>query len=252
MTLTDVTTDTTLPGHQEAMALAATEYRRFVDLLESLTPQDWTAPTDCPPWDVRATVAHNLGNMAANASMREMAHQMRISTKRSKAGGTVMVDELTALQISERGNLTPAELLTSVSTTAPRALAGRRRMPSIMRRLVKFAAPPPFPRISLGYLCDTIFTRDVWMHRVDICRATGRDMVLTAEHDGRLVAAIVGEWATTHNQPYDLVLDGPAGGHFARGDAGEQLHLDAVQFCRILSGRDAAAAQGLLATPVLY
>jgi uncharacterized protein (TIGR03083 family) len=250
--VTELTTDTTLPGHREAMALGTTEYQRFIDLLRSLSADDWTAPTDCPPWDVRAMVAHNLGNMSANASTREMAHQMRTAIKRSKASGQLMVDELTALQISERASLSPAELLNRISTMAPRAVAGRRRMPGMVRRYAKVAGPPPFGRITLGYLCDTIFTRDVWMHRVDISRATGRDMVLTAGHDGRLVAAIVGEWASAHNQPYDLMLDGPAGGRFVRGDSGEQVHLDALEFCRILSGRDAANAQGLLATPVLY
>ena len=43
----------------------------------------------------------------------------------------------------------------------------------------------------MGYLVDIILTRDTWMHRVDIARATGRPMELTAEHDGRIVADVV-------------------------------------------------------------
>jgi hypothetical protein len=39
------------------------------------------------------------------------------------------------------------------------------------------------------------FTRDVWCHRIDICHATGRPMDLKPDHDGRLVADIVAEWA---------------------------------------------------------
>lgn len=83
------------------------------------------------------------------------------------------------------------------------------------------------------------FTRDVWMHRVDAALATGRDLVLTAEHDGRLVADVVAEWATTHDDPYLLELTGPAGGSFARGDTGpdDVLQLDAVDALRIMSGR---------------
>jgi hypothetical protein len=56
----------------------------------------------------------------------------------------------------------------------------------------------------MGYLLDTILTRDPWMHRVDIARATGRDMVLTADHDGRIVADVVAEWARRHGQPFTL------------------------------------------------
>lgn len=252
MTTTELTADTTLPGHREAMKLGGTEYQRFIDLLRDLTPDDWSKPTECVPWDVRAMVAHNIGNMSGNASMREMAHQMRTANKRAKAGGTQMIDELTALQISERSSMTPRELVVTIEALAPRAVAGRRKTPGVLRKAVKVYAPPPYDRMTLGFLIDTVFTRDVWMHRVDICRATGKEMALTPDHDGRIVAAMVGDWAARHGKDYHLVLDGPAGGTFSQGADGERLHLDAVQFARILSGRDAAGASGLLATGVLF
>jgi hypothetical protein len=44
-------------------------------------------------------------------------------------------------------------------------------------------------------------------------------------------------WAAAHRQPFALTLDGPAGGTFVRGDGGDELRLDAVEFCRTLSGR---------------
>ena len=40
-----------------------------------------------------------------------------------------------------------------------------------------------------------------------------------------------------------LTLTGPAGGHYAAGD-GEHITIDAVEYCRILSGR--ASGSGLL------
>ncbi len=89
-----------------------------------------------------------------------------------------------------------------------------------------------------GFLLDTILTRDPWMHRMDIARAIGRPPTLTADHDGAIVADVVAEWADRHGQPYDLVLEGPAGGHFSSGAAAE-LRLDAIDFCRLLSGRAA-------------
>jgi hypothetical protein len=36
------------------------------------------------------------------------------------------------------------------------------------------------------------------MHRIDICRATGRQPVLTAGHDGRLIADMVADLAGVH------------------------------------------------------
>lgn len=108
---------------------------------------------------------------------------------------------------------------------------------------------PPLGLRSVGYLMDCIYTRDAWMHRIDLARATGRELVVTADHDGRLVADVVREWARAHAQPYRLVLTGPAGGAFGAAH-GRHLELDAVQFCRAVSGR--APGEGLLATPVPF
>ena len=58
-----------------------------------------------------------------------------------------------------------------------------------------------------------------------------------ADHDRRVVADIVAEWAQRHGRPYRLILDGPAGGTFEHGGTGEAHQLDAVEFCRIVSGR---------------
>lgn len=103
---------------------------------------------------------------------------------------------------------------------------------------------------TLGYLVDVILTRDTWMHRVDIATATGTPLDPTAGHDGRIVADVVAEWAGRHRAPYRLTLTGPAGGTWHAGTDGPEVELDAVQFCRVLSGRGSGA--GLLATAVPF
>jgi hypothetical protein len=60
----------------------------------------------------------------------------------------------------------------------------------------------------------------------------------------------VADWATRHQQPFTLELTGPAGGTFTAGTGGEHLRIDAVEFCRTLSGR--VPGTGLLATPVAF
>ena len=102
----------------------------------------------------------------------------------------------------------------------------------------------------MGYLLDVILTRDTWMHRVDIARATGRALVLTPDHDGRLVADVVAEWARRHGRPFTLSLEGPAGGVYTSGAGGEAIALDPVEFCRILSGR--GQGTGLLTQQVPF
>src|SRR5262249_29727160 len=65
---------------------------------------------------------------------------------------------------------------------------------------------------TAGYLFDVIHTRDPWMHRIDICRAIGREPVLSVGHDGRILADVVADWASRHGRPFTLTLTGPAGG----------------------------------------
>jgi hypothetical protein len=105
-------------------------------------------------------------------------------------------------------------------------------------------------RWTVGWLVDVCLTRDAWLHRVDLCRAVGREPELTPDHDGRIVADVVDEWARRHGRPFHLVLTGPAGGRFGDPGAGETIELDAVELCRILSGR--ASGPGLLSTEVPF
>jgi uncharacterized protein (TIGR03083 family) len=231
------------------MTLAETEYHRFLTQLRDLSSDDWSRPTDCPDWDVRAMASHVLAMAEASASVREALRQTRAARRRGGAG----VDALTALQVAEHRHLNPAQLIERFAATAPKAARGRRHTPGFIRR-----RPIPDKQVvggraetwTVGYLVDTILTRDTWMHRIDIARATGRAPHLTGEHDGRLVADIVAEWAQRHAQPCRLHLTGPAGGVWQFSSDAPTFELDAVQFCRIQSGR--ASATGLLATEVPF
>jgi uncharacterized protein (TIGR03083 family) len=177
-----------------------------------------------------------------------MAHQMR-AYRKAKSGP--MIDAMNALQVRDRADLTPDEIVARFERAVPRSVRARRRMPGLVRR-VRLKVDPPFEkeRWPLSYLMDVIYTRDTWMHRGDVSRATEREVALTPEHDARIVADTVAEWARRHGQSFTLELTGPAGGTFVAGDGGEHIELDAVEFCRILSGR--ATGTGLLATAVPY
>jgi uncharacterized protein (TIGR03083 family) len=239
-----------------AMRLAADEYDRFVDQLRALSVEDWSRPTACPGWNVHAMTAHVLGMADMAASVPEQLRQMRAA---QRAGG-LFIDALTALQVDKHVHRTPADLVARLAVTGPRAATGRRRTPSLVRR-VKLAGQPVEETGSqtetwtLGYLTDVILTRDTWMHRSDVAAATGRPMTLTPDHDGVLVADVAAEWAARHGRACRLTLTGPAGGSWTFGcsyDHGDPpaYELDAVQFCRVLSGR--GRAHGLLGTRVPF
>lgn len=230
-----------------AQQLAETEYRRFSDLLTRLSDAQWRRPTECPPWDVFAMAGHCLGMAEYVASPAETQRQSGLA----RVAGGVFIDALTAVQVREHEDLSPTELAQAYSQTWPAALAGRSGAPEEARAGVhETDVHGVIETWTVGYMLDTILTRDVWMHRVDISRATGADLELTAAHDGVFVDDVVREWAERHGAPYVLDLDGPAGGHWEQGSGGEAIRLDAVEFCRILSGR--AKGDGLLTTEVPF
>jgi uncharacterized protein (TIGR03083 family) len=228
--------------------LAEEEFERFARLVASLSDADWTAPTDCTGWDVRAMALHVLGSADAQASPREFLHQLRRGLPVNKEiDSHHWVDGLNELQIRERSSLSNDELVARLAAVGPKAVAGRWKTPPPMRYL-PMPFGPPIGWAPLKYLLDVGFTRDVWAHRVDICAALGRPMEATADHDGRLVADLVGEWADVHGEPFELVLEGPAGGKFSSGTGGERVEIDAFDFVRTLSGR--LPATGVLANPL--
>jgi len=236
-----------------AMRLAATEYGRFLDLLRSLDSNDWAKSTRCPLWDVRAMAAHVLGMAEMAASVREQGRQNKAAAARLAQHGGTYIDALTGLQVDERADWTPAQIIDRFAARAPKAAKGRKRAPGFIRR----RRMPVLQHVAgsqeswtFGFLIDVILTRDPWMHRVDIADATGAELVLTADHDGVIVADIVAEWAARHGRPYSLTLTGPAGGQWSGGTGGETIRLDAVEFCRAISGR--VAADGLLTTEVPF
>lgn len=237
--------------HDEAMAITAAENRRLWELLIDIKPDEWSLPTDCTRWDVRAIVVHLIAAAEAQASVVEFVRQTMAGRRlMEEIGGIYPVDGMNEAGLRARSHLTPEELSDRWTRVAAEALGFRRRMPAPIRAL-------PLLRLDkglwkpLGYLYDIGFTRDVWMHRVDLSRATGRTFIATAQHDGRIVADIIAEWATTHTDPFTLKLTGPAGGTYLRdsADPGDRLKVDAIDCCRILSGRGTPV--GVLHHPLL-
>jgi uncharacterized protein (TIGR03083 family) len=219
------------------MRLAATEYERFANMLATLSEQDWNRPTDCPGWDVRTMASHVLGMAEMAASMRQGVSQ----AIRAKKRGGVFIDALTAVQVDARTNMSAQQVIDRVRLVGPRAARARRRIPGVVRNR-RLPIPQPVgghdEDWTIGYLTDTILTRDTWMHRIDISRATNRPLELSADHDGALTSDVAHEWAGRHGQPCELHLTGAAGGSWSFGIGGASVALDAIDFNRTVSGRE--------------
>lgn len=253
MTMSTAVDVTTIPRitHAEAMRITAVENRKFAAALRNLEPGDWAKPTDCARWDVRALTAHVVGSAAAQASPREFIRQVRAGRPVvAEIGAQNWWDGMNEIHVREREALSVDELIAEWDRSSQRALRARTKLPRPIAKLPLLKLPAPVGRQSVSYLFDMGFTRDTWMHRIDVATATGRALELTADHDGRIVADVVAEWARRHGRPVRLHLTGPAGGDFTHGGGGEELTLDAVEFCRTLAGR--LPGEGLLAQEVPF
>jgi uncharacterized protein (TIGR03083 family) len=192
--------------HAEAMRLTAAENDRLLAQLRGLRDQQWQAPSDCAGWTVRDVAVHLIASAQAQANPLEFLRQVLAGRRLTEQiGGVHWVDGLNEAQLRGRTDWTPGTLPALWERSSAAALKARRRMPAPVRAL------PVLPIGTglgvhigwqpLAYLFDMGFTRDVWMHRIDIARAAGIEPELTAEHDGRIVADILAEWSRRHGQP---------------------------------------------------
>lgn len=238
-----------IPGvrHDEAGRLAAVEAERVLSLIESLAADDWDQATDCSEWTVREIVAHLAGAVASQASWAEFKRQNMGNPYVKEVA--LRIDAINRFQVEDRAGATHEALLAEFRENAPRAVGTRQRLPWLVRQL-RLPLGPPLGLVPLGYLMDVIVTRDQWMHRHDIALATGREIIATPEHDGRLQALVIRDMARKlknqlQGRTIDLLLTGKAGGAYRFG-AGSQpdaiIEMDTSTFNRLASGRLPAEA----------
>jgi len=230
--------------HAEAAEMAALELESFLALMESLAPVDWEQPTACPLWNVRQIMAHVTGAAAGYARWSQFKRQYSPKVQRPyRRAGFSLLDAINQIQVDDRRKATPADLLAELHEVGLRAVSTRKRLPALVRTM---RLPLPLLGVvPLGYLTDVIYTRDMWMHRLDICKATGREMVQTPRHDGRITALVVRDLARKlrpklGGQAVACELIGSAGGSFHLGgnaSPGARITMDVLDFHLIASGR---------------
>lgn len=257
MTRTSVAVDTITPiQRDEVTGLALDTYERLLGLLRDLSPSQWRAATPCTGWAVDDIVGHLIGAAEGNARLREtLRQQLHGLRDRHRFGGSPL-DAVNDLQVREHAGLEPARKIETLAAVYPDAIAGRMRLPALLRRIdvpndPAGSMPEGAPTsINLGWLMDVVYTRDVWLHRLDIAIATDEDPRLGGAADARIVEDVVRDWATRHGQPFHLELTGAAGGAWHRGSGGPTLSLPVRDFAFAVSHRE--PAEGLLRTFVVF
>lgn len=231
---------TGLPTRAEARTAAEQEYAALLVMLQGLDQSLWSAPTECSPWTVRDMVAHLNG--AAEEAARLSVQIRHLRGARARVGQMSFVDALNEQQLADRRGAVPADLLTELTTLAVKAPKARMRTPLFLRRRPLPEAAGALPGDPLAYLLDVIYTRDIWMHRIDIARATGCDLPDSGA-EPLVVAQVVRDLARAWPaEPIVLTLRGGVGGTWPIGSVDEitdpaRIELDTVAACRVWSGR---------------
>jgi uncharacterized protein (TIGR03083 family) len=221
-----------------AAEVATGQATAYVDQLRALTDADWCRPTDCTLWDVRQIAAHVAGAFEEGARIAVLVRHMR--TARRLAPPMAMVDALNGAQIEDRRDLPGPAIVDDLERLAAKAIRRRRRTPAVVRAM-KVPGDDLPAGATLGYLFDVVYARDVWMHRVDTARATGRTLP-AADGDDEVVAQVVRDLDRFWPGPaFVLDLAGVAAGRWqiGAGTLEATVRADTVEFLRMLSGRPA-------------
>lgn len=215
------------------------EYAALIELVEQFTPDDWHRPTDCEGWTPREIVAHLAGAAESAVRWRKFIKHNAIATARAARGPLQHVDYMCASQIAERQRLNTAQLVADLRNWATQAPQKLRTKPAFVRSLQMPASAGLPQGATMATLFDVINTRDVWLHRIDLARATGRTRSITlaeSEVVSQVLRDLDNQW--TH-EAVELTLTGPGGGSWqiGEGDPVASVTEEAVAYLRLLSGR---------------
>lgn len=238
---TTVTRASTLPrpDRHEAARLATAQHNAMLVLLRDLEDRDWDRPTDCARWTVRDVVAHLVGALVESARLRTAIRHGVVAKRRH--GDLSPLDGLNEAQVDDRRGWPADRLIADFERFAPKAVAARRRTPPLIRRKKLPTSMAP-AGTTVAQLFDVIYTRDVWMHRIDISRATSRAFVRD-ETDCQVVAQVIRDVDLAWRAPtVRLELPGAGAWLLGAGEPVASVRTDAVEYCRFLSGRPAKPA----------
>ncbi len=222
----------------QAARIGDAEGQAAIALLRQLRDTDWQRPTDCPEWDVRALVSHLVAQCEDGLSLRTILR--RELAGRRRYPGKTAVDAHMAVQVDEHRAEPGPDLAERFAQLWPRAVQARRRRPAALRRLTLSSGIPGMPRLSIGYFLDVIYNRDLWMHRLDLARATGQPFAI-GDHDRYIVEQVIRDLALSWPAaPVTLELVGPAGGTWlvGPGEPKAVIRAEATAIMRALAGRD--------------
>lgn len=224
----------------EANRLMSSQYHALLTTLRELPSGGWEAITDCDPWTVKDIVAHLVGWAEALTSFSQFRRQLFEGRRRTKEMGNLL-NAVNQVQVDDRASMTPDQLLERWEQVMPKFERLRRRAGAV-GKILPFYEGSLIGFTNVAYLANTIYTRDTFMHRVDISRATSKELHL-GRREQRLIEDVLVDWATRTGAAARINLEGPAGGSYLVGTGSiATIEGDAVEMARVLAGRGRIAS----------
>ena len=207
-------------------------------MLATFTPDDWSAPTVCDRWSVRDIVGHLDGH--AEEILRPWLFPFRDRTGTRRHPELARLDAHMEAQVDVHRRRSVDDLRRRFRARLGIVQsAGWPACPSSVRARGIATGIEAMPHLTLGALADVIYLRDLWMHRDDICGATGR-AAAPQPHDAEVVAQVLRELDRDFWSGPGVVLEltGDAAAIWAIGAApsATQVRTDTRHFMRLLAG----------------
>lgn len=223
------------PTHPEWVSLGEQIDASLLETLRSLTEDEWSTTTECVPWTVKDSVAHLIGWEEATLSPISLIRQGRNGWRTRHDHRGNWLDATNQFQVDSKSSIPPAGIAALFAELAPRYHKVRARY-GLLTPMLPFKEPFSGTWVPLRFLFDTIYTRDHYMHHIDICTALGRE-VPVGEAERRVTHDAFREWAEKADASVTLELSGPAGGTFVRGSGETRIRGKAIDLCRVIAGR---------------
>lgn len=241
------------PSRPEWARIAHDELARFLAIVDGLSEAEWQLPTPCHLWNVRDIVAHQGGHVQMGSGVKGLLAQVQPKhTRAYKHLGLSGNDAANQAQVEMRRDRTTAELVAEVREGTPRAIASRVRMNPLARNIR--LPVPGYGLMTLDHLLNVVFPRDMWIHRLDLADATGRNFEITPGHDTMLLEGVLVDMERNvrkllPGRSLVLTIDGPAGGTWRLGEGDEiAVAMELPTVLRRSSERSTAAETLLHAT----
>lgn len=237
-----VSTNRAPPGPVDrwwAIKLLEAQVDAFVELAGDLDEDAWQQPTAHAGWTVHEVLAHVTGQIQELANFGTFITRVRAA--RQRYPDRFWLDAHDRVQLDELVPIAPAGLIAELARRAPVAARILRGVPGSVRSLPVSTLVPwlRLPDDRLGYLHDVLLPRNIWLARLDVAEAVGREHRFD-DHDRTIVAQVVRD--ITHQwreAPVTVELTGPAGGFWTigTGPPTAAVRVAAIGLVRHLAGR---------------